>query len=273
MIILLGETVAVREINNTLRGMNIKTVRVDVCKSLAHVWREPSESMEKMPLTAFFNWVANQACSAMVEASHPSCSQYFQPLRLWCGEKDVPYIRLERRETKVPASPLIDSVATWEEALSALARLAGERDLIKQSPFTVFVTTGSHQLESLVGAPFARDVRWVVRVLPEGRLVQKCQDLGLPPKDIVAMQGPFSKELNRILFKAYGADVLLTRDSGPAGGTDTKISAALALDLNIVLLKRPRPETDPSVRAVHSVNEVLNWLHKVAKEAQFGRID
>ncbi|MDI6878720.1 MAG: precorrin-6A reductase [Desulfitobacteriaceae bacterium] len=263
MIVVLGETAAAREMNNRLSAMRAKTVRVDVRESLVYVWRETGEFSEKIPFTMFFNWLANQACSAVVEASHPSCSQSFQPLRSWCKDLGVPYIRLERPETKIPASPLVYAVADWEEALSALKRLAEDKDFSRQSPFTVFVTTGSHQLESLVNAPFARDVRWVVRVLPEGRLVQKCQDLGIPPKDIVAMQGPFSKELNRILLKAYGAHVLLTRDSGPAGGTDTKISAALALGLDIVLLKRLRPEADPTVPTAHSVNEVISWLHKV----------
>ena len=41
------------------------------------------------------------------------------------------------------------------------------------------------------------------------------------------MQGPFSKEINKALFKFYGADILLTRDSGLDGGTDTKILCGL----------------------------------------------
>ncbi len=263
MIVVLGETAAAREMINRLSALRAETVRADVRESVVYIWRVTGELVERMPLAMLFIWLANQACVAVVEASHPSCSQSFQPFRSWCQELGVPFIRLERSETKVPVNPLVHAVADWEEALSALERLADDKDFSRQSPFAVFVTTGSHRLESLVSAPFARGVRWVVRVLPEGRLVQKCQDLGISSKDIVAMQGPFSKELNRVLFKTYGADVLLTRDSGPAGGTDTKISAALALGMDIVLLKRLRPEADLTIPAAHSVNEVMNWLHKV----------
>lgn len=267
MIVLLGETAAIREIDTILKSLHWPTVRADVRESMVYIRRGQDEYVDRMPLIVFVNWLSNQTCSAVVEASHPSCSQSFGPIRFWAIEQGVPYVRLERPVTKVPESPLVNLAANWEEAIDALEQIVEDNRRIRQRSFTVFVTTGSHQLESLVKAPFARDIRWVVRVLPEGRLVQKCQDLGIPPKDIVAMQGPFSKELNRILFKSYGADVLLTRDSGPAGGTDTKISAALALGINIILLKRSRPETEPTVQKVHSVAQVSTWLRKVMEKA------
>ena len=71
------------------------------------------------------------------------------------------------------------------------------------------------------------------------------------------MQGPFSKEINRVLFKFYGADILLTRDSGLAGGTDTKISAAWELGLEIVLVKKAKANFDFTV---DTINELLDWV-------------
>ena len=265
MIVLLGETAAVREIDKTLSLRHLPTVRVDIRDELAYVRRGQGQTVEELPLEVWQQWMFSEPLWAVVEAGHPSSGQFFQPLRYWCNEHGVPYVRLERPETKVPQSPLIHTAVNWEEVIFILEQLVRNKQRGGQR-ITVFVTTGSHQLESLVRATFSRDVRWVVRVLPEGRVVQKCQDLGIPPKDIVAMQGPFSKELNRILFKSYGADVLLTRDSGPAGGTDTKIAAALTLGLDIILVKRLRSEADITVAAVHSVEEVLRWLHKVVKE-------
>ena len=122
---------------------------------------------------------------------------------------------------------------------------------------TVFVTTGSYQLESVVQSTFDRYSRLVVWVLPEGRLVQKCKDIGILPRDIVAMQGQFSKDINKALFKFYGADILLTRDSGSAGGTDTKISAALELGIETVLVKRTKTNAGLTV---NNVKELLNWV-------------
>lgn len=235
MIMLLGETAAAREISECLKNRGIEFKRIQT-------WTEKASL--KIP---FF----------IIDASPPSSSVKFAPLRQWCEQGGIPYLRLERPETLIPASPLIYPVFSWEEALLQLEQRVEALYQESGRSVTVFVTTGSHQLESIVRSPFARFARLVVRVLPEGRLVQKCQDLGIEPRDIVAMQGQFSKEINRVLFKFYGADILLTRDSGPAGGTDTKISAALELGLETVLVKRTKSNTGLTVS---NVNELLDWV-------------
>jgi len=235
MILLLGETAAAREISECLNLRRLELRRIQT-------WSEK---------TCF------HSPSLIIDASPPSSSVKFAPLRQWCEQRGIPYLRLERPETIIPASSLIYPVRNWEEALIQLGQRVGALHQEKGRPVTVFVTTGSHQLESIVGSPFARFARLVVRVLPEGRLVQKCQDMGIPPRDIVAMQGQFSKEVNRVFFKFYGAEILLTRDSGSAGGTDTKISAALELGLETVLIKRTKVNTGLTV---NNVNELLNWV-------------
>lgn len=235
MILILGETAAAREIYEFLNIRRLELMRIQT-------WTE--KTCLQMP-------------SLIIDASHPSSSVKFAPLRKWCEQRGIPYLRLERPETNIPANSLIHQVCSWEEALIQLEQRVCALHQEKGRPVTVFVTTGSHLLESIVGSPFARLARLVVRVLPEGRLVQKCQDMGIPPRDIVAMQGQFSKEVNRVLFKFYGAEILLTRDSGSAGGTDTKISAALELGLETVLIKRTKANTGLTV---NNVNELLDWV-------------
>jgi precorrin-6A/cobalt-precorrin-6A reductase len=56
------------------------------------------------------------------------------------------------------------------------------------------------------------------------------------------MQGPFSHELNVELYKKYDANIIITKNSGSIGGTDTKITAAMALDLPIIVIDRPKLE-------------------------------
>ncbi len=235
MILLLGETAAAREISECLNSRRLELIRMQT-------WSE------KMCL---------HSPTLIIDASPPSSSVKFAPLRQWCEPRGIPYLRLERPETIIPVSPLIYPVDNWEEALLQLEWRVGALHQEKGRPVTIFVTTGSHQLESIVRSPFARFARIVVRVLPEGRLVQKCQDMGIPPRNIVAMQGQFSRDVNRVFFKFYGADILLTRDSGFAGGTDTKISAALELGLEIVFIKRNNLNLGLTVNSVH---ELLDWV-------------
>jgi len=235
MIMLLGETAAAREICECLKNRGIEFKRIQT-------WTEK----------AFL-----QKPSLILDASPPSSSVKFAPLRQWCEQKGIPYLRLERPETVIPDSLLIYPVLTWEEALLQLELRVGAMHETKRRIITIFVTTGSHQLESIVQSTFARSARLVVRVLPEGRLVQKCQDMGIYPRDIVAMQGQFSKEINKAMLKFYGADILLTRDSGAAGGTDTKISAALELGIETVLVKRTKTNGGLTV---NNVQELLDWV-------------
>jgi precorrin-6A/cobalt-precorrin-6A reductase len=106
--------------------------------------------------------------------------------------------------------------------------------------------------------------RVVVRVLPDHQVIEKVRSMGVAPKDIVAMQGPFSKEMNRITFKMYNASVIVTKDSGRAGGTDTKIAAALQLKIPVVLIKRPKLlEKDGDT--VHTYEQVLEKVSFLLK--------
>ena len=81
--------------------------------------------------------------------------------------------------------------------------------------------------------------RIIARVLPDPVVLQECAGLGFRPRDIVAMEGPFSHELNVALFREYGAEVIVTKNSGQVGGSDTKISAAMELNLSLVMIGRP----------------------------------
>ena len=71
-------------------------------------------------------------------------------------------------------------------------------------------------------------------------VITKCQVAGLTAKNIVALQGPFSHELNLELYKKYQAEVIITKNSGIIGGTDTIISAAVSLNLPIIMIATPK---------------------------------
>ncbi|WP_368293651.1 precorrin-6A/cobalt-precorrin-6A reductase [Dehalobacter sp. TBBPA1] len=234
MIILLGETPAAREISEHLQNRGINFIK-----------KSSWTGRDNLTLP-----------SVIVDISHPS-SDKFVSLSQFCKQSGVPYLRLERPETNIPDSSLISQAYNWEEALLRLNERISTLYQKKERQVKVFITTGSHQLESIVHSPFASMARFIVRVLPEGCLVQKCQDLGIHPRDILAMQGPFSKDINKALFKFYGADIVLTKDSGLAGGTDTKISSALELGLEILLIRKNKAGYG---LIMNNVNELTTWL-------------
>lgn len=165
----------------------------------------------------------------IVDATHPWPGPLSVIARRVAREQGVRYIRYTRRETSLPDNGSVYRVDSWEEA----AHMAGSQDK------TIFLTTGSNNLEVFLRSPATRGKRIVVRVLPEYQIIKKCQDQGLAPRDIVALQGPFSVKLNRAIFKAYRTGVVVTRDGG-SSDTEAKLKAAASLNIPVIMIRRDR---------------------------------
>ncbi len=64
----------------------------------------------------------------------------------------------------------------------------------------------------------------------------------MPPGHVIAMQGPFSRELNGALYDMLDIRVMVSKDSGAAGGVPEKVIPALERDLHVVMIERPKEE-------------------------------
>ena len=72
--------------------------------------------------------------------------------------------------------------------------------------------------------------------------IEACRKQGFEGRHIIAMQGPFSKELNLALLKEYGCRFLVTKDGGRAGGLHEKLQAAREAGAEAVVISRPGEE-------------------------------
>lgn len=165
--------------------------------------------------------------NCLVDASHPYAQNVSTNAIDAASAAQIPYIRYERAEIAL-AYDKIYSVDSYEEAAHK-ARELGKN---------IFLTTGSRNLKTFVD--LLKDCNLTVRVLPTADVLAQCAALGLTPKQIVAMQGAFSTELNVELFKHYCAEVIVTKNSGQIGGADTKLEAAKLLGLPVVMINRPK---------------------------------
>ena len=204
--------------------------------------------LDEIPFPELPAWFQKNNVRGLVDARHPFSPDSHQgaldPYFTLCENCGVLFYRVGREETKVRKNDLINYVYSAEQAAGKAAELGK----------CIFLTTGSNGVEPFLRVKNDHGVRLVVRVLPEHRVIRKCQDMGIKPKDIVAMQGPFSKQVNKALFKMYRASVVVTKDSGKAGGTDNKLAAALALKIPVVIIKQKN--NGP----VHSWQEILVFL-------------
>ena len=165
--------------------------------------------------------------NALVDASHPYAKNVSANAIDAAQAAQIIYVRYERAEINFDYEKIFH-VESYEEAALRAARLGKN----------IYLTTGSRSLEIFVG--LLKDCNLIVRILPTAEVLNQCENFGLTPKQIVAMQGPFSTELNVELFRHAGAEVIVTKNSGQIGGADTKLEAARILNLPVVMISRPK---------------------------------
>ncbi|PGL68801.1 precorrin-6A reductase [Bacillus sp. AFS055030] len=174
--------------------------------------------------------IATKGIQAVVDASHPFAEEASKNAIKAAETVKIPYIRYERESQKFQYDKM-KVVESYEEAA----------DLASTNKGVVMLTTGSKTLqiftEKLLGNP---DIRLIARMLPRIDNMEKCEQLGLPQKNIIAMQGPFSKEFDKALYKQYGVTLMVTKESGKVGSVDEKVEAAKELGIKVILIGRPK---------------------------------
>ena len=83
--------------------------------------------------------------------------------------------------------------------------------------------------------------------------------LGFEGKHLIAMQGPFSEEMNLALLHQTRARYFVTKESGKAGGFEEKLKAAKKAGAVLIVIGRPQERG-------RSVQEVCHFI-----ESNFGK--
>ena len=162
----------------------------------------------------------------VVDATHPYAPIVTENIAYACAFAGIEYLRLLRGGAGVPE----DSVSFQD--------ISQVVDYLNATEGRVLLTTGSKELIKYVGI---RDFseRVYARVLPMEDSLRLCQEAGLKPSHILAMQGPFSQEMNAALLKAVNARYMVTKQSGTAGGFEEKIAAAREAGASLLVIGRP----------------------------------
>lgn len=172
----------------------------------------------------------NQGVRIIVDATHPFAEEASRNAMTAAQELQVPYIRFERERLSYNNHAGL----IWAEDYAQAAEIAASKRGV------IMLTTGSKTLkvftDRLLGLP---DTTLIARMLPRKDNMEKCEELGLEQKNIVAMQGPFSKELNIALYRHYFVTLMITKESGKVGAVDEKLESALELGIECIVIGRP----------------------------------
>ncbi|WKY44120.1 precorrin-6A reductase [Eubacteriaceae bacterium ES2] len=185
--------------------------------------------------------------TAIIDATHPYAKEISENAIWACDAANIPYLRLERPSLIDDQSYVCDS---YQEAKDLLAKL------IQSADKNILLTTGSRQLECFEGLP---KNRIFARVLPTSGVLKKCENLGYKPRQILAVQGPFSVLMNQAMIREYQIGFMVTKDSGDVGGITEKIEAARQEGVKIIFIKRPELVYP---NCVNSLEDGLLWAEK-----------
>lgn len=179
-----------------------------------------------------------------VDATHPYAVEVTKSVRRACGEAGVPYRRLLRDQSA-------DTDAIAVDSAEAAAKLLADRE------GNILLATGMKELPAFAGISPAR---LYPRVLPTGDSIAACERAGIPHRNIIAMQGPFSRELNEALIRQFNIAFLVTKDGGKAGGFQEKVQAAENTGVRMLLIRRPEETGETFEDVVRSCEEMMKCL-------------
>ena len=170
--------------------------------------------------------LARERFDLVVDATHPYAAEVTENIARACRGAGVEYLRLLREADAPP-----EGAVYFPDTESAVNWLAGTEG-------NILLTTGSKELVKYAALPgFARRV--CARVLPMEASLSACRAAGLGPDRIIAMQGPFSREMNTAMLRAVSAGYMVTKDTGSAGGFAQKAAAAREAGAVLVVVGRP----------------------------------
>lgn len=175
------------------------------------------------------NFILSNKISLVIDATHPFAKLVTTNIRRVCEELKVDRLRVLRAEMDVAKD--VTYVPSVEEAVSALYGTTGN----------VLITTGSKELSAYASVLDYKD-RCYARVLSTKEAVDAAIALGFEGSHLIAMQGPFSKEMNVALLRQLHIEYMVTKESGSTGGFSEKLEAAREVDAKVIVIGRPAEE-------------------------------
>lgn len=228
MKLLFGGTKESTEVAKLLLDMNIDvtlSVVSDYGKLLASQYGQPV-IQGRMSQDDMVNFILENNIDEVLDASHPFADIVSSEAILAAQRAGVPYVRFERTATADLTGAIV--VHSTQEAIDKIKTLDGH---------VVYLGTGSKTLPLFTkGLP---EKRIIARVLPTSEVIQICEDAGLVPDQIHALQAPFSKACNMELMKKVNTDIFVTKEGGTISGIREKIDCCNELGITCIVISRP----------------------------------
>ncbi len=166
----------------------------------------------------------NEKTEIVFDATHPYATGITGSIKKVCSHENIEYVRVLRESVDMEG---VIEFSKMEDLISYL----------NESDGVIFSSMGAKEAGELTKVNNFKE-RVYLRMLPSPEGMKTCLDLGYSMKNLCGMQGPFSKEFNKAQFKEVNADILITKESGNAGGFLEKTEAARECGMEVLVLAR-----------------------------------
>ena len=163
------------------------------------------------------------AFQLVIDATHPYAEEVSRHIKAACGEAGIPLRRVLRAGSREEDCIRVDSCKAAAEYL-------------RDRTGNILAATGSKALRDY---GCLDPERIYPRVLPTHEALNICEEMGIPHRNILALQGPFSLHMNIAMLEQYRISYMVTKDGGKAGGFDEKRQAAEKTGAQLILVGRP----------------------------------
>lgn len=191
-----------------------------------------------------------QSFCAVVDATHPFAVEVSKNVRESAQACGLVYLRLQRDTGHAYSG------GDGPGAVFRFADSASCAEHLLETEGNILLTTGSKELGVYCAKERLRE-RLYVRVLPGRESLELCERAGIGGSRILALQGPFSKELNLAVIRQYQIRHLVTKESGSVGGFEEKLQAAAEAGICAWVIGNPERERGLSFQEVCSRLEEL----------------
>ncbi|WP_176892089.1 cobalt-precorrin-6A reductase [Fusobacterium varium] len=182
---------------------------------------------KRLPLELMREFVEKNSIKTIVDISHPYAFEVSKNAMKVAEEFSIAYYRFEREEIHI-IPDRFSEFQNINDLLEYCDKLDGN----------ILVTLGSNNIEHF--SKLKNLEKFYFRILPKWDMVKKCEDNGILPKNIIAMQGPFSLNMNKAMIEQLNIKYLVTKKGGDTGGEREKIDACNEKEIEVILLEKPK---------------------------------
>ncbi len=191
---------------------------------------------------------------AVVDATHPYAEAVTDNIKAAMAGLDMPCLRLIRETAEESDYEKIVYFESNEACAKALEMIEGN----------ILLTTGSKELAVYCSSEEVKS-RLYVRVLPGIESLTLCKEQGICGKQVLALQGPFTAEMNEAMLHQYQIKCLVTKKSGKPGGYQEKLEAAQKVGIPVYVIGQVKRQEGYSFREVcHELEAICGQKIKQA---------